>query len=172
MQKLFSVVRFVLLMVVAWFASQSDSRPSLSGFLAVCIALMCFILFGVLGHFIAYRRLCWRLGVAHEIWANADRFENLRFMRWETFPYWALARWREPTYALYIVRGFFGTLRGWWVWQCIYEVVLACVVVVGLTYTLVPAFVDWSMLPVGVAAVIVLASNRAFAIYDPSKFFS
>ncbi len=122
MQKLFSVVRFALLMTVAVFVAQSDWRRAFSGFSLVGIALICLILFGAVSHFIAYRRLCSRLGALHEIFANADRFENLRFLRWSEFPTWALHFWWKPHCFMVLLRGLSCSLRSWWVWQCIYEV--------------------------------------------------
>gem|GEM_PF-1387704 len=47
---------------------------------------------------------------------------------------------------------------------------LAILVVGGTIYMLLPEAFNWPFAPFGLVAVAILASNRAFAIYDPYKF--
>ena len=171
MSKYFSVTRFVLLLVLASIVAHADSRRG-SGFATWCLAYIYFFIFDPLSRLVAYRRLCSRLGIAHRVWVNADRFENLPFLRWSKFPTWALHFWWKPSSLLLLWRGLSNSLRSWWVWQCVYEVMIAMVVVVGVPYFLDPILATWSNLPFALAAVVILASKRAFAIYNPEKYFA
>lgn len=83
---------------------------------------------------------------------------------------WALDFWWQPSCMLVMVRGLFGSLRGWWVLQCIYEVCLAMLVLAATTYLFLPDRFNWSSVPPGLVAVVVLASKRALTICEPVKF--
>jgi hypothetical protein len=168
MQMLFPAARLALLLTLAWCLDPVSG--SVSGSLFV-LAPISFVFFEVLSGWIAYRRLCFRLGVLHQMWANADRFESLRFLRWTPFPSWALVYLWKPSYVWIVVRGFFGGLRGWWALQCIYEVCLAGLILGAMVYLYYPGQLVWSSLPVLLIAVAILASKRALSIYEPEKFY-
>ena len=175
MTMLFAATRLALLLTVAWCLSLSAPMYGVPVYGASAgaqygVATLSFIVFEALSGFIAYKRLCFRLGAVHEIWANADRFANLRHLRWEKFPSWALHFWWQPSAMLVMARGLFSSLRGWWVLQCIYEVGLAMLVLAVTTYLFLPDRFNWSTVPIGLAAVAVLASKRALTIYEPLKF--
>lgn len=175
MTMLFTATRLALLLAVVWCLSLSAPTYGVPIYGASTgwlfgVATFSFIAFEALSGLVAYRRLCFRLGVLHEIWANADRFANLRHLRWEKFPRWALDFWWQPSAVLVLARGLFGSLRSWWVLQCIYEVGLAMMVLAAATYLFLPDRFNWSSVPLGLVAVAVLASKRAMTIYEPVKF--
>ena len=168
MRLLFPAARLALLLALAWCLD--PLYGIVSGALLI-LASISFVVFEVLSDWVAHRRLCFRLGVIHQIWANADRFQTLQWLRWTTFPRWALADWWKPSSAYSLMYGFFGSLRGWWVLQCIYEVCLASLVVAAVVYVFLSDYFIWSSLPCAMIAVIILASRRAMSIYDPEKFY-
>lgn len=168
MRLLFPASRLALLLALAWCLD--PLYGIVSGALLI-LASISFVVFEVFSDWVAHRRLCYRLGALHEIFANADRFENLRFLRWSSFPSWALDDWWKPSSAYSLVRGFFGGLRGWWVLQSIYEVFLASLVVAAVVYVFLSDYFIWSSLPFAMIAVVILASRRAMSIYDPEKFY-
>ncbi len=171
MTMLFTTARLALLLAVVWCLSLTVPIYDASTGWLLAVSTFCFILFEGLSALVAHRRLCYRLGALHEIFVNADRFENLPYLRWSPFPSWALHSWWQPSHARALVHGLFSSLRGWWVLQCIYEVLLAGLVMGAATYLLVPGRFNWSTLPLGLVAVAVLASKRALTIYLPEKYY-
>jgi hypothetical protein len=153
---------------VTWFLATVPIYDASTGWL-LCVAAYGFICFEGLSALCLAALLS--SGALHEIFVNADRFENLSYMRWSTFPSWALHSWWEPSHAGVLVRGLFVSLRGWWVLQSIYELLLAGLVLAAMNYLLVPARFNWSTLPLGLVAVAVLASKRALTIYEPEKYY-
>lgn len=171
MTKIFTAARLALLLTVAWCLALTVPIYDASTAWLLCVAAYGFICFEGLSAFIAHRRLCYRLGTLHEIFVNADRFENMNYLRWSTFPSWALHSWWQPSHARVLVRGLFVSLRGWWVLQTIYEVLLAGLLLGAMTYLLVPARFNLSTLPLGLVALAILASKRALTIYEPEKYY-
>lgn len=171
MTMLFTAARLALLLTVAWCLALTVPIYGASTGWLLCVAAYGFICFEGLSAFVAHRRLCYRLGALHEIFVNADRFANLNYMRWSAFPSWALHFWWKPSCAIVLLRGLFVTLRGWWVLQSLYEVLLAGLPLAAMTYLLLPARFNWSTLPLGLVAIVVLASKRALTIYKPEKYY-
>jgi hypothetical protein len=167
---LLTAARLALLLALTYCLSLTLPSYGASTGSLLGVAIFGFIAFEALSGLLAYRRLCYRLGALHEIFLNADRFENLPFLRWSTFPRWALHFWWKPSCAIVLVRGLFVSLRGWWVLQSIYEFLLAGLLLAATTYLLVPDRFNWSTVPLGLAAVAVLASKRVLTIYKPEKY--